>query len=225
MATILIVDSNGAARRQLLSRLRDAGHTVDDCPDAQTALQAMFRLRPDLVLTDFKLIDRNALDLLQDIRRDDTLKSSRVLMMAGGADAAKALAAGADDCIHKPVDADELRARVDACLKRSPVLLQSESISSGGITIDNISKRLLVDGRYLAIAPREYHLLLFFLRHPDRVFTREQLLARVWGHDVSVGARTVDVHVRRLRGLLESAGYDRQLQTVRGSGYRYSLTV
>ncbi len=100
---------------------------------------------------------------------------------------------------------------------------ESDAITAGGIAIDTIGQRVVVDGDFLTLAPREYRLLLFLLMNQDRVFSRKQLLARVWDREASVGSRTVDVHMRRLRSLLEPYGYARYLQTVRGAGYRFSL--
>ena len=123
----------------------------------------------------------------------------------------------------KPIDLPELRARVGACLRRPANVLHTEEISAGGIRIDNLGQRVAVDDTYVALAPREYRLLLFMISNRDRVFSRKQLLVHVWDRDATVGPRTVDVHVRRLRSALEPFGYDRYLQTVRGSGYRFSL--
>ena len=99
----------------------------------------------------------------------------------------------------------------------------ADIVSAGGISIDGAGHRVIVDGDYVSLAPREYRLLLFLLSYPDRVFSRKQLLVHVWDRDASVGPRTVDVHIRRLRGVLESYGYDSYIQTVRGTGYRFSL--
>ncbi len=127
--------------------------------------------------------------------------------------------------VGKPMDMPELLARVDTSLARQANGGKRQVISAGGITIDNIGHRVTVHGASVSLAPREYRLLLFLLTHPDRVFSREQLLVHVWDRDSSVGSRTVDVHIRRLRSVLEPFDCDRYLQTVRGSGYRFSLSV
>jgi DNA-binding response OmpR family regulator len=101
--------------------------------------------------------------------------------------------------------------------------LNQEVIGAGGISIDNVGHRVIVDGDYVTLAPREYRLLLFLVNNQDRVFSRKQLLMHVWDRDASVGSRTVDVHIRRLRSVLEPYGYERYVQTVRGTGYRFSL--
>jgi len=140
-------------------------------------------------------------------------------------DVASALESGADDFIGKPLNIPEFIARVDACLSRPAKSFHSRAVSAGGVTIDNVSHRATADGTSLSLAPREYRLLLFMITNQDRVFSRRQLLVYVWDRDTSVGPRTVDVHIRRLRSLLEPFGYDTYVQTVRGSGYRFSLRV
>ncbi len=226
LASILLVDADVASRGQMATELRELGHDVSETDDAGSALRMVRRKRPDLMVCDFALPDLAGVELLSDVRSSDELRTMRVLMTSdrqGSDDVARALESGADDFIVKPVNLHELRARVGACLKRPANLSSAEEISAGGITIDNVSHRVVVDGTNVALAPREYRLLLFLLSNQDRVFSRKQLLIHVWDRDAAVGARTVDVHVRRLRSLLEPFDYDRYLQTVRGSGYRFSL--
>ena len=126
--------------------------------------------------------------------------------------------------IGKPTDMPELLASVDSTIRQQPDFNNSQTISAGGITVDNVGHRVIVDDTFLSLAPQEYRLLLFMLTHQDRVFSRDQLLVHVWDRDSSVGPRTVDVHIRRLRSVLEPFEYDKYLQTVRGSGYRFSLS-
>ena len=226
LASILVVDSDTSARESIARELRELGHEVSESADAGTALQAARRSHPDLMVCEFSLPDLGGIELLSDVRRSDDLRRIRILMTSernGSEEVVTALQSGADDFVRKPIDMPELLARVGACLRRPANLSDSEIISAGGITIDNVGHRVMVDNDYISLAPREYRLLLFLLSHPDRVFSRKQLLVHVWDRDASIGPRTVDVHVRRLRSALESYGYDRYLQTVRGSGYRFSL--
>jgi two-component system phosphate regulon response regulator PhoB len=212
----------------MATELRELGHDVSETDDAGSALQIVRRKRPDLMVCDFALPDLAGVELLSDVRSNDELRTIRVLITSDRGDSddvARAFESGADDFIVKPVNLHELRARVSACLKRPANLSCAEEIRAGGITIDNVSHRVVVDGTYVSLAPREYRLLLFLLSNQDRVFSRKQLLVHVWDRDATVGPRTVDVHVRRLRSLLEPFSYDRYLQTVRGSGYRFSLDV
>ncbi len=125
--------------------------------------------------------------------------------------------------VGKPTDMPGLIARVDQSLSRKPSAHNGKAVIAGGITIDHVGHRVSVDDQNISLAPREYRLLLFLMTHQDRVFSREQLLVHVWDRDTSVGPRTVDVHIRRLRSVLEPYEYDKYLQTVRGSGYRFSL--
>lgn len=228
LASILVVDADSAARGHMANGLRELGHDVTESENAGSALELVRRKRPDLMVCDFALPDLAGVDLLSDVRKSEELRSIRVVMTSSRADSddvIRALESGADDFIIKPVNLLELRARVGACLRRPASLAQSDEINAGGIRIDNVGQRVAVDGRYVALAPREYRLLQFLLGNQDRVFSRKQLLVHVWDRDASVGPRTVDVHVRRLRSLLEPFGYDAYLQTVRGSGYRFSLDV
>lgn len=225
-ARILVVDSDSTARDFLKSTLQTLGHEVSDSMDARSALAVLDRQQPDLIVCDFSLPDINGVELLRDVRRKDMLRAVRFVMTSEGRgtdDLLFALESGADDFIAKPIDRTELRARISACLRRPAALPDGHTTSAGGITIDHRSKRVSVDGQYLSVAPREYQLLSFFLSHRDQVFSREELLSGVWEQDVGIGPRTVDVHMRRLRVLLEPSGHDRYLQTVRGSGYRFSL--
>lgn len=210
----------------MADELRELGHDVSESDDAGSALQLVRRKKPDLMLCDFTLPDLAGVELLSDVRRIDELRAMRVMITSNrpeSDDIVQALESGADDFIGKPINLPELRARVGACLRRPANHSNSERVAGGGIVIDNVGHRVSVDGSFVSLAPREYRLLLFLLTNQDRVFSRKQLLVHVWDRDATVGARTVDVHVRRLRSMLEPFGYERYLQTVRGSGYRFSL--
>ncbi len=226
LASILVVDPDPACRTQIAHGLRELGHEVSETADAGSALEAARRKRPDLLVCDCTLPDLAGIELLSDFRRSEDLRTIRVLMTSQreeSDDIVSALQSGADDFVGKPINMRELLARVDACLSRPANLSRSAVVSAGGIEIDNVSHRVVVDGDFISLAPREYCLLLFLLGNQDRVFSRKQLLVHVWDNDATVGPRTVDVHIRRLRSLFESYGYAKYFQTVRGSGYRFSL--
>jgi two-component system phosphate regulon response regulator PhoB len=228
LASILVVDSDAAARAQMAAKLRELGHEVSESDNAGAALAAVRLQQPDLMICDCILPDLAGVELLSDVRRNEDLKSMRVVMTSANGksgDVVAALESGADDFVGKPLDVAEFLARVGACLRRPANLHTSNLVTAGGIVIDNVGHRVAIDETYVSLAPREYRLLLFLLTHPDRVFSREQLLVHVWDRDASVGPRTVDVHIRRLRSILEPFEKEGYLQTVRGSGYRFSLSV
>lgn len=225
MASILVVDAHADSRSAIASQLRQLGHDVSESDSAQKALAAYEALRPDLMVVECDLPDKPGLSLLSDVKRRGIATGTRVLMTAERqrfSDLADAFDFGADDVVAKPIDMDELTARVSICLRRPPASQSPGELQVGGITIDSVGQRVFVNGDPVVLAPREYRLLLFFLENCERVFSRDELLSEVWGKHADVGARTVDVHVRRLRSLLEPYGYERFLQTVRGSGYRFS---
>lgn len=223
MASILVVDADPADRLALASELRGEGHEVVEASGAGTAMQSLKRRRPDLVVLDWVLPDIPGLEVLGDIKQADAPGATRVLMTSSApADVVTALDAGADDFVGKPYELAEVIARIGACLRRPASTHSSEELRAGGITVDNIGHRVFADGDSLTLAPREYRLLEFLMANRDRVFSRSQLLIHVWDRNASVGVRTVDVHIRRLRSLLEPYRYDGYVQTVRGSGYRFS---
>lgn len=226
LASILLVDDDVAARGLVARELRELGHDVSESDDAGGALRVVRLKRPDLMVLEWALPDLAGLELLSDVKRNDELRPMRVVMTSNRGqpeDVVAALELGADDFIGKPFSMREFVARVAACLRRPATLYDSDRLNAGGISVDKAGHRVLVDGRFVSLAPREYRLLLFLLNNQDRVFSRRQLLVHVWDRDAAVGVRTVDVHIRRLRSVLEPFGYDRYLQTVRGSGYRFSL--
>lgn len=228
LASILVVDADSVSRAQIAYGLRELGHDVSETSDAGSALAAVRMKKPDLMVCDCSLPDLTGVELLSDVRGSDDLRAMRVLMTSDGSrsdDVVSALKSGADDFVGKPINMAEFLARVDACLRRPASQGQSRSLTAGGISIDTLGHRVLVKGSSVSLAPREYRLLLFLLSNQDRVYSRKQLLLHVWDQDSSVGPRTVDVHIRRLRSMLEPFGCASFLQTVRGSGYRFSLNV
>ena len=225
MASILVLDADNESRASVVERLSELGHEVSESGSAEDALETLPLLRPDLMVVEYDLPDRPGLELLTEVKRSAAGSGIRVVLTAGRRrinDLASAFDSGADDVVTRPIDMDELALRVTACLRRPPASRSPGELHVGGIRIDSVGQRVFVDDEPAVLAPREYRLLLFFVENRERVFGRDQLLAEVWGRDADVGARTVDVHVRRLRSLLEPYGYDKFLQTVRGSGYRFS---
>lgn len=226
--TILIVEDEQPIRDMVAFGLRRAGFEVLEAQDSRTAQAKVADQRPDLMLVDWMLPDMSGLELTRLIKRDKETREIPVIMLTARAmeqDKVTGLDSGADDYVTKPFSARELVARIHAVLRRGPAGTASDTLSVDGLVIDQASHRVSVDERTVSLGPTEYRLLQFFATHPDRVFTRAQLLDRVWGGNVYVEERTIDVHIRRLRKALEGFGYDRFVQTVRGSGYRFSTRV
>ena len=184
--------------------------------------------QPDLAIIDWMLPDMSGLELTRNLRRNKDNEDLAIIMLTAKneeRDMIAGLHGGADDYITKPFSPKELVARIRTVLRRSQPSAIDEIIKSGVIEIDSAAHRVKLNGDQIKLGPTEYRLLKFFVTHPDRVFSRSQLLDKAWGGNVYVEERTVDVHVRRLRAILEKSGADDYIQTVRGAGYRYSLLL
>jgi two-component system phosphate regulon response regulator PhoB len=222
---ILVVEDEQPIRDLIAFGLRRAGCDVALAEHSQAALASIGDRRPDIVLVDWMLPDMSGLELLRVLRRDANTRDIPVVMLTARgeeADKVAGLESGADDYVTKPFSARELIARIQAVLRRSAPVGESERVTVEGLSLDQAGHRVTAGGKAVALGPTEYRLLAYLMTHPDRVYSRSQLLDRVWGGNVYVEERTVDVHIRRLRKSLESSGYDRFVQTVRGAGYRFS---
>jgi len=222
---ILIVEDERPIREMIAFGLRRAGFEVREAEDCRSARAALADRRPDVLLVDWMLPDTSGLEFTRALKRERDTRDLPVIMLTARADEADKVAGlegGADDYITKPFSPRELVARVNAVLRRAEGGGEGESLEADGLALDRAGHRVSARGRAVALGPTEYRLLEFFMTHPDRVYSREQLLDRVWGGNVYVEERTIDVHIRRLRKALEEFGYDRFIQTVRGSGYRFS---
>ncbi len=225
MATILVVDDEPDIREVIRFALEGADFRVIEAGHADEARKLLGIESPDLLLLDWMLPGRSGLELAQQLKQNIKTRDLPIIMVSARGeeeDRIKGLDTGADDYVAKPFSPRELVARVNAVLRRTRSEQTADEVEIGGLRIDNVSHRLSVDGRQVEIAPTEYRLLHFFMTHADRAFSRSQLLDQVWGNQVYVEERTVDVHVRRLRKALEPTGHDQLLQTVRGVGYRFS---
>ncbi|HKQ83005.1 MAG TPA: phosphate regulon transcriptional regulator PhoB [Steroidobacteraceae bacterium] len=222
---ILIVEDERPIREMIAFGLRRHGFEVREAVDVTSARASIADRRPDLVLVDWMLPDMSGLELTRALKRDkDTQELPIILLTARAEEQDKVLGldGGADDYVTKPFSPRELLARINAVLRRTPSGSNDEIIEAEGLMLDAASHRVTVGDRTVQLGPTEYRLLSFFMTHPERVYSRAQLLDRVWGGNVYVEERTVDVHIRRLRKALETFEYDRFIQTVRGSGYRFS---
>lgn len=225
MAIILVVDDEPDIREVIRFALENAQFRVVEAGHADDARKLLNNESPDLILLDWMLPGRSGLELAQQLKQNPKTRSVPIIMISARGeeeDRVKGLDTGADDYIAKPFSPREMVARVKAVLRRTRPDEAADEIEIGGLRIDHISHRVSVAGRAIEVAPTEYRLLHFFMTHADRAFSRSQLLDQVWGDQVYVEERTVDVHVRRLRKALETSGHDRLLQTVRGVGYRFS---
>ena len=225
MATVLVVDDEPDIREVIRFALEGASFRVLEAGHADDARKLLLTDSPDLVLLDWMLPGRSGLELAQQLKQNAKTRAVPIIMVSARGeeeDRVKGLETGADDYIAKPFSPREMVARVNAVLRRAKPEGLADEIEIGGLRIDNVSHRVSAEGKRIDIAPTEYRLLHFFMTHADRAFSRSQLLDQVWGDQVYVEERTVDVHVRRLRKALEVTGHDRLLQTVRGVGYRFS---
>jgi two-component system phosphate regulon response regulator PhoB len=225
MATVLVVDDEPDIREVMRFALEEAGFRVLEAGHADEARKTLLSDNADLLLLDWMLPGRSGLELAKELKQSSRTRPIPIIMVSAKGeeeDRVRGLETGADDYIAKPFSPREMVARVNAVLRRARPDDMAEEIEIGGLRIDHVSHRVSANGRRIEIAPTEYRLLHFFMTHVDRAFSRSQLLDQVWGDQVYVEERTVDVHVRRLRKALEVTGHDRLLQTVRGVGYRFS---
>jgi two-component system phosphate regulon response regulator PhoB len=222
---ILVVEDERAIREMVGFNLTRAGYDVSSAGDAREARAAIADQRPDLVLMDWMLPDISGLELTRQLKRDPETKEIPVIMLTARGeedDRVAGLDGGADDYVVKPFAPRELLARIRAALRRLEAA-DGEVVSAGTLKLDSASHQVSAGTVEVALGPTEYRLLEFFMRHPDRVYSRAQLLDRVWGGNVYVEERTVDVHIRRLRKALTPHGHERFIRTVRGAGYRFSV--
>jgi two-component system phosphate regulon response regulator PhoB len=225
---ILIVEDERPIREMIAFGLKRAGFEVREAEDSRAARSALADRRPDLILVDWMLPDTSGLELTRSLKRERETRDLPIIMLtarAAEADKVAGLDGGADDYLTKPFSPRELLARVHALLRRTAGQDESEAVSHGALALDRAGHRVSAAGRPVPLGPTEYRLLEFFMLHPDRVYSREQLLDRVWGGNVYVEERTIDVHIRRLRKALEGHDCDQYVQTVRGAGYRFSARV
>ncbi len=225
MRQILIVEDEQPIREMIAFALRRAGFEVAEAEDTRQARSQLADRRPDLVLIDWMLPDMSGLELTRHIKRESATRDLPVIMLtarAAESDKVAGLDGGADDYVTKPFSPRELLSRINAVLRRAGGPATDEALEIGGLLMDRASHRVSAGGTEVPLGPTEYRMLEFFMMNPERVYTRAQLLDRVWGGNVYVEERTIDVHIRRLRKALEEVSMAHLIQTVRGSGYRLS---
>jgi len=225
-ARILIVDDEASIRDMLTFALGNAGYEPLTAADARAGELIIADQSPDLLLLDWMMPGENGVSFCRRLRSQSATRDIPIIMLTARdteEDVLAGLDAGADDYLGKPFSTRELLGRVKAVLRRTTPEVVGEKLGVGELVLDPASHRVTVGGEELAFGPTEYKLLQFFLGHPERVFSRGELIDRVWGQSVYIEERTVDVHIRRLREALEPSGYDQRVQTVRGAGYRFSM--
>lgn len=227
-ANILLVEDEPAIQELIAVNLTRAGHHVVRVSDAESAERMVREALPDLILLDWMLPGMSGVELARRLRADERTRPVPIIMLTARGeeqDKVVGLDTGADDYITKPFSPRELVARIKAVLRRRAPQVTDDPVEAGGIRLDPSTHRVSANGQSLSLGPTEFRLLHFLMTHPERVHSRTQLLDRVWGDHVFVEERTVDVHIRRLRSALEQTGHDALVQTVRGSGYRFSTQL
>ncbi len=222
---ILIVDDEAAIRQMVCLALSQAGYACLEAADTNEAQARILEQVPDLILLDWMLPGTSGVEYARRLRREKLTQKIPVIMLTARVeeeDKVRGLDSGADDYITKPFSTRELQARIKALLRRASPHAAEVALEVDGLQLDPATHRVSAGERHIALGPTEFRLLQFFMSHPERVHSRERLLNDVWGNNVYVEERTVDVHIRRLRKALATSGHDRLIQTVRGAGYRLS---
>jgi len=219
---ILVVEDDPALITLLQYNLERAGFRCAVAQDGEQALIHAKEIPPDLILLDWMIPLMSGIELCRQFRRSPSLQMVPIIMVTARgeeADRIRGLETGADDYVIKPFSPQELIARIRALLRRSQPGLSTEVLTYKDVTMDLAAHRVHRDGREIILGPTEFRLLKYFLQHPGRVFSREQLMDKVWGHDIYVEVRTVDVHIRRLRKALNEDHAPDLIRTVRSAGY------
>ncbi len=227
-AKILVVEDEPAIQELLVFNVNQAGFDALRAADAESAWEQIRQHLPDLILLDWMLPTTSGIVLARQLRSEEQTKSIPIIMLTARGDERDkvlGLESGADDYITKPFSPRELMARIRAVMRRHIPTLSDDKVAAGDLELSPVSHRVSARGKPVDLGPTEFRLLHFFMTHAERVYSRAQLLDQVWGTQVFVEERTVDVHIRRLRASLEDSGLDNLIQTVRGSGYRFSTVT
>jgi two-component system phosphate regulon response regulator PhoB len=222
---ILIIEDEAAIREMLGYTLMKEGFEFEEAADVEEARPLIAKGKPDLILLDWMLPGMNGVDYARRVRNDPETRDIPIIMLTARgeeSDKIRGLDTGADDYVTKPFSTKELLARIRAVMRRTSQEAAGGVVTVDGLALDPETFRVTANGRNVEISPTEFRLLHFFITHPERVYSRAQLLDQVWGQNVYVEERTVDVHIRRLRKTLAPFGFERFIQTVRSVGYRLS---
>ena len=222
---ILVVEDEAPIRDMITFVLEQNGFNTVEAQDFEQAISKIVEPYPDLVLLDWMLPGGTGVKLAKKLKQHEHTRNIPIIMLTARSDEddkVRGFEAGIDDYVTKPFSPKELIARIKAVIRRvSPTSLE-ETLDFQGLTLDPVAHRVSISGKSVELGPTEFRLLHFFMTHTERVYSREQLLDNVWGTNVYVEDRTVDVHIRRLRKAITGEGHENFIQTVRGSGYRFS---
>ena len=225
---ILVVEDEAPIREMLCFVLEQKGYETVEAEDYADGLAKVREPYPELIVLDWMMPGGSGIQFLKQLKQDEMTRQIPVVMLTARGeeeDKVRGLEAGADDYITKPFSPKELTARLHAVMRRVSPTSVDEVIEVQGLKLDPVSHRVSAEEKALDMGPTEFKLLHFFMTHPERVYSRAQLLNNVWGTNVYVEDRPVDVHIRRLRKAIEETGHDRLIQTVRGAGYRFSTRL
>ena len=223
---ILVVEDEDAIREMLMMVLEQAGFMPITATDAEEAQKVLDDNLPDLILLDWMLPGISGVEWARRLKKEPIYRDIPIILLTARGeeeDKVRGLEIGADDYVSKPFSPKELVARIRAVLRRSGKIHGQAQITVGDLMLDTEQHRLSIGDKQLEVSPTEFRLMHFFMTHPDKVYSRTQLLDQVWGRSVYIEERTIDVHIRRLRKILEEYGREDLVQTVRGFGYRFSL--
>ena len=224
-ANILIVEDESPILELLALNISQAGYNPLRAISAEHAEKLISEALPDIILLDWMLPGMSGIDFAKKLRGNALTKAIPIIMLTARSDEldkVKGLEVGADDYITKPFSPRELNARIKAVLRRKSPELTEDLLTINGLELDPVSHRVTGNNKPLEMGPTEFRLLHFFMSNPERVYSRSQLLDKVWGSQIFIEDRTVDVHIRRLRNILAQSQHENLIQTVRGSGYRLS---
>ncbi|MCD2450653.1 phosphate regulon transcriptional regulator PhoB [Methylicorpusculum oleiharenae] len=224
--SVLVVEDEDAIRDMLVMVLEQAGFNATGICDAEQANKSLSDHQPDLIVLDWMLPGISGVEWARRLKKDQFCREIPIILLTARGeeeDKVRGLEIGADDYMTKPFSPKELVARIRAVLRRAGKIQDLAQITLGDIILDTEQHRLTLGDKQLEVSPTEFRLMQFFMTHPDKVYSRTQLLDQVWGRSVYIEERTVDVHIRRLRKILAEYGREDLVQTVRGFGYRFSL--
>lgn len=222
---LLIVEDEAAIRDMLRFSLPDTEFSLQDAEDTQKATRLLADEIPDLILLDWMLPGQSGIEFMKWLKQQEHLQDIPIIMLTAKAEEenkVKGLLSGADDYVTKPFSPSELIARIKVVLRRGPLISPEDEIQVRNLIVNTAQNTAKLNGETLKLSPNEFKVLTFFMKHPNKTYSRDQLITRVWGTTVYIDERTVDVQIRRLRDKLKQHAHHTLIKTIRGSGYLFS---